>query len=1424
MANFTANVTSGCSPLTVTFTDQSTGNPTAWNWEFSNGTLSNAQNPSVTFSTPGTYSVKLVVQNATGIDQIERINYITVSSSPTANFSANTTLSCLPAVIDFTDLSSTVTGTITSWAWDFGDGVTSGQQNPRHTYNNAGFYTITLTVTNNLGCKRTISRGRYIRIISGVNTNFSYSISSTSCKAPFTVDFQNQSSGPGNISYTWNFGNGQISSLQNPSTVYAAAGTYTVRLNAQSDLGCIGSIQKTITIAGTTTDFTVPVNACLNLPFTFQNTSSASPVSSSWNFGDGTSSGQINPVKTFLTPGVYNVQLINQYANCTDSITKTFTINDKPFVDFTADDSSSCRAPFTVQFTDLTPGAASWQWNFGDGMTSTLQNPNHQYNSFGNDTISLTITTTSGCTNTITKTDFIKIQPISISLNVPAGGCIPFTYIPSDTIQTLDTIVSYLWDLGEPGAIFNVNNPPPYTYTTTGAYTISLTVTTVSGCTQTVNVPGGILTGTPPVVNFSANPLNACASEIISFTNSSVTTPGAQVKWLWDFGDGESSTEQNPQHIFKDTGAITVTLTVSNNGCERSATQILQVRPPVAGFTYTVDCTTRQVTFTDTSLVDPTLVPLTYVWQMGDPANTQFAVQNPPPFSYPSPGTYNVTLMVTNGTCSYQTTQPVIIADEPADFSIDKNPVCKNEIFTLNAINSNAGNIINYSWMVGTTTLPDTIRSVAYSMPLTGTYDVSLTITDINGCTTTKTVANYITVIGPTANFSLLSSGACLNKNAIFTDLSTPAGNITNWNFNFGDGTQQNFINPPFTHTYSQLGGYQATLTITDITGCTDTYSLPASLLVTDPKAGFKADSFFCPNAALQFIDTSVGIGLNYLWDFGNGNTSTLQNPKNIYPKGDTSYTVKLTITDISGCTDSVTKTDYIKIRSPKAAFDIEDTIGICTPLRTSFTFQGSDYKSFYWDFGDGGISTLLNPTYFYSNYGTFTPTLYVLGPGGCVDSAKSSVTIHNPTDIQINYGPVTTACNSLNVDFDLVLPPGFKFIFRFGDGTTDSSGRTSFSHFYSRPSFNTPVLVMFDSVSGCQTSISGTPRINIIGAIPLFGMDKKEFCDNGAVVFRDFTTKNEPIISAVWDFGDGNTSGAPNPTHNYTQPGTYIARLNIITQSNCSSSYSDTVLVYRTPDPSIPGRDTICLNIAESLNGLIAVADSLTDWQWNFGNGQTSTQQNNSVVFTTAGNYMIQLTASNKFGCNNMISKNIYVTPPPTASPVQDPITIISGVGSNVLMNYTGNISSYNWLPNDRLNCSTCPVPFANPQFTTTYTVEVEDVYGCRNSGDVTVVVVCNNQNFFIPNTFSPNGDGQNEVFYPRGTGLFRIKSLTIFNRWGQIVFDKKDFAANDPAAGWTGIFKGQKASADVYIYIMEILCDNNTVIPVKGNVTLLR
>jgi gliding motility-associated-like protein len=119
---------------------------------------------------------------------------------------------------------------------------------------------------------------------------------------------------------------------------------------------------------------------------------------------------------------------------------------------------------------------------------------------------------------------------------------------------------------------------------------------------------------------------------------------------------------------------------------------------------------------------------------------------------------------------------------------------------------------------------------------------------------------------------------------------------------------------------------------------------------------------------------------------------------------------------------------------------------------------------------------------------------------------------------------------------------------------------------------------------------------------------------------------------------------------------------------------------------------------------------------------------------------------------------------------------------------------------------------------------VAVVDEFGCKSEKDITVNVICNELNYFVPNTFSPNGDGSNDVFYPRGKGLYNIVSLRIFNRWGEQVFERRNFPSNDPASGWNGLFKGKTAPAEVYVYILEVICDNAQVVPLKGNVTLLR
>jgi gliding motility-associated-like protein len=517
-----------------------------------------------------------------------------------------------------------------------------------------------------------------------------------------------------------------------------------------------------------------------------------------------------------------------------------------------------------------------------------------------------------------------------------------------------------------------------------------------------------------------------------------------------------------------------------------------------------------------------------------------------------------------------------------------------------------------------------------------------------------------------------------------------------------------------------------------------------------------------------------------------------------------------------------VTKTQYIRTGTPTAAFDVTDSSGICLPVVTSFTFKGSDYQSFLWDFGDGTSTTAMNPSHFYNAYGSYTATLYTIGPGGCTDSAKAIVNAYNPAaDTHVTFTPAS-ACNTLDASFSVNTPPGFKYALYFGDGTVDSSGQQSLTHHYGSPGNYTSFLIFTDKF-GCEPSASiGT--INVYGALPLFDKSIKQFCDSGVVSFTNFTLSNDPITATTWDFGDGTTSNDVAPSHFFSTPGTYPVRLIVNTQQLCTSIYADTILVYKTPDISITGKDTVCIGSAEPFAGLLTAPDSTIQWQWSFGNGGSSQAQDPSTSYGAAGDYNIVLLASNKLGCADTASHAVNVQPLPTATPVTSPITIISGGSAQLNMNYTGPIVSYNWLPGENLSCTTCPLPTANPRVSTDYIVQLVDRFGCTNTGGISIKVVCNGQNFFVPNTFSPNGDGVNDVFYLRGAGLFRINSLMIFNRWGEVVFENKNFQVNDPAAGWNGTVKGRKATPDVYVYQVEIICENGETIRYSGNIALIQ
>jgi len=350
----------------------------------------------------------------------------------------------------------------------------------------------------------------------------------------------------------------------------------------------------------------------------------------------------------------------------------------------------------------------------------------------------------------------------------------------------------------------------------------------LGGFTDTVFMPAGIVADDKPVANFNANPRDVCAKFDVLFNDLST---GNITRWLWDFGDGGTSTVQNPSHHYEDTGLFTIRLIVWNNYCPDTLilTDYVHISPPIASFNSVFDCAApRTFTFTDASIG-----PDEWHWDFGD-GSTSTAQHNV--HTFPDTGTYTIQLVVINHVtgCDDTFTQTIRIVEEVANFNATATEICRNTSTTFNAIGNTPGTITSYEWDFGDGQT-DTGAVRIHTYINAGLYTVQLIITDISGCKDTLVKVQYIRINGPVAAFTIPNGGSCSNNSFTFVDNSTDDGlhPITTWVWDFGDGTTQTFTAPPFTHFYSTSGSYNVTLKTIDVIGCSDSTTNIQSIIIS---------------------------------------------------------------------------------------------------------------------------------------------------------------------------------------------------------------------------------------------------------------------------------------------------------------------------------------------------------------------------------------------------------------------------------------------------------------------------------------------------------------------------------------------------------------------------------------------------------------
>ncbi len=1562
---FTASPVSGCAPLIVSFTDQSV-NANSWKWDLGNGATSTQQNPSVIYTLPGTYTISLTVTNASGSATLVKTNYITVTALPVVNFTSSVTSGCAPLKVQFTDQSTPGTVTGVTYFWDFGDGGTSTLQNPEHIYAAAGSYTVSLVVTNETACSFVNVKPSLITVFTGLKSDFSNS-APLNCRPPEQITFTNLSSGPGTLSYQWDFGDGNTSTNPNPQHNYSTAGPFTVKLITTSSNGCTDTLVRNnqVLLNDYKPKITAPATGCINGAVVFQNQSAPLPPASLWKFSDGTTSVQTDPVKQFPGTGNYTITLINQYPTCNDTTTALITINNKPTAAFETADTISCKAPFTVSYTDKSTGATSWNWDFGDGNSSIQQNPTHTYSSLGNFTVRLIVINADGCADTLIRNNYIRIQkPVFNPQISPTGGCRILNTSFTANTTAVDSIASWYWDLGN-GVTSTLENPGN-TYDS-GTYSIKLVVVTKQGCTDSVILNNAVRAGVPPKADFNTPVLNVCAASTVAFTD---LTTGNPDQWSWSFGDGGTSALQNPTHIFTDTGRYTIKLTAYNNRCADSVIKMgyTNVLPPIASFRYSVNCSVNslQVRFTDRSLL-----PSTWSWNFGDGFTS--TVQNPT-HKYASPGTYTITLTVTRGSCSNQTTRTITLYNETVDFNAAIRTVCKNKSVQFTSIVSNPANIASYDWFFGdatTSNQPNPVKVYSNS----GNYTVRLIITDKNGCKDTVTKPTYIRVNGPTANLTVSQPSVCINTAAVFTNLSNTDGinaiNTRTWDL--GNGTRITTNTNPLPYIYPTAGTYNVKIIVTDAAGCADSVTKPAIIKVLNPDARFSVDTPSCPGATITFNNQTSGTDVPaYSWAFGDGGTSNQVNPTHSYLTTGV-YTIRMIVTESIGCKD--TAFQNIRIAKPKAAFTINDSNSICNPFQAKFTNTSSFYNASAWTFGDGGSANSNNINHYYTSLGSFPAKLVITSPGGCQDSATTIIRIGRDTGT-LNYAPLT-GCGPMTVTLATRTDVPLNYTWDLGDGNILTTKDSNLVHVYDA-GFYVPKVIIKDG-SGCFGIIEGVDTIKAFGSRPNFGALVTRFCDNGTVQFIDSTYTPDIITAYLWNFGDGNTSALQNPQHFYAATGSYDVTLTVWTRSGCvnSKTIRNFINIVPTPQINIIGDTSFCVPASFQLNGQWTNPDtSAITWKWTIGAQQFATQTTPVVNIAIPGSYPARLIVTNSSGCSDTAQRIVEIRPLPNvnagndtticlgtsaslhatgaasytwspatylsctncpnptataqnqiqylvtgvsqfgcvnkdsmivfvkkpfnikvgsgdticvgqqfqlsasgaetykwtpatglnnpliANPIASPTTttvymivgsdslncfhdtltvpvvvydypVITGIKDTIVQfgsvlhltpQFSADVTNVLWTPPVYLSCNTCPAPVATPEKTTRYQIRAVNDGGCISYKYFKLIVLCNKDNIFIPTAFTPNGDQLNDRFYIRGNGLQNIMSLKVFDRWGGLLFSKSFINANDKNEGWDGTFKGKPQPPGIYTYTAEVICGDGSIIPVKGIITLIR
>ncbi len=976
------------------------------------------------------------------------------------------------------------------------------------------------------------------------------------------------------------------------------------------------------------------------------------------------------------------------------------------------------------------------------------------------------------------------------------------------------------------------------------------------GCTDSITK---VLTVSQSVVaNF--NNTSGCLNGTTSFTSTATPTLGL-ASHAWDFGDGSSNgSGANPVHTYTSSGVKNVTYTVTNSsGCQSVITKTLNVFPnPVAAISANTVCLGLPTTFNNTSSVTAPATINSWAWDFDNNGTADNTTQSPTN-TYTAAGNYSVELVVTTADgCKDSLTIPVVVNALPTATFTPSN-ACVNANVALNNTSSPAANISTYSWNFGAGASPATASTanpnLVYTTPGVKTIVLNITANTTCTATITKTVEAFPL---PVANFSTTS--VCQGTATAYTDLSTPTGSISSWQWDFTSNSSVDNTTTSPSNTFPTSGTFTTSLIVIS-NGCTDTVSIPVNVWghtipnFTPDKVCFGTSSVFT-NLTDETTNANVGSGTTYVWDFADGSgTSTAVSPSHTYTLGgnaNASYSVTLTATSSHNCVDNVVKSVNV-FAIPTASFTADSVcFGSPSHLTDASNGNGNVVNSFVWDFSSNGtvdVTGIQNPNFTFPSIGS-NPVTYTVSTSPAVGLVCSNVTSSltvwvNPIPVP-DFTFVNKCINAQPNTFDassssIAVGTNTAYVWSYGNGISVPSAATTSSVTYAAAGVYN-VTLSVTSNKGCVANI--VKQVEVYQK-PMMQIANSPACDGVAMTFSAVSQANSGTVTNwFWDFNNSITTieaTGQNSNNTFTSPGAQTVALVSETNRGCRDTIRKPIYVNYVPvalfdvnDPD--GCPTHCVTF-NNLTLPITGPSQINQWQWTLGDGTVVTNTNSASVNHCYDNnsssqlalYDVKLVVKTDSGCvslpNNKVGFiTVYPTPiadydvNPNPGSILTPLTYFT----NLSQDYTKWWWSFGDGPYKSDSVNVNPTHFYSDATGNTYYTNliVMNQYGCRDTA-YKAVEIKPEFTFYIPNAFSPsNDDGINDYFNGVGIGIAEYE-MWIFDRWGERIF-----YTDDITKGWDGRVQGKtpEGKQEVYVWkvkLKDVLGKKHDYI---GHVTLLK